>query len=69
MPTQIHDEPEPRFPEQKLPKPGLEQDLEPKPRYEAPNYRAAGKLEGKGADSSYITGVILPATGGKVVGG
>src|SRR5690606_438806 len=27
--------------------PGIEQDIEPRPRYEAPRYRAAGKLEGK----------------------
>ena len=47
MPPQIHDEPTPPFPEQKLPKPGIEKDLEPRPRYQAPRYRAAGKLEGK----------------------
>jgi NAD(P)-dependent dehydrogenase (short-subunit alcohol dehydrogenase family) len=47
MRPQIHDEPKPPFPEQKLPKPGLEKDLEPKPKYEAPRYRAASKLEGK----------------------
>ena len=47
MGTQIQGEPKPPFPKQKLPKPGLEQDLEPKPRFEAPRYRAAGKLEGK----------------------
>lgn len=38
-------QPRPPFPEQKLDKPGLEADLEPKPRYEAPTYKAAGKLE------------------------
>ena len=40
-------QPKPPFPEQHLKKPGLESDLEPRPRYEAPHYRAAGKLTGK----------------------
>lgn len=35
------------MPAQKLSKPGLESDLELKPRYEAPKYRPANKLEGK----------------------
>lgn len=43
------EQPKPPFPEQKLDKPGLETELEPRPRYHAPNYRAAGKLEGKRA--------------------
>jgi NAD(P)-dependent dehydrogenase (short-subunit alcohol dehydrogenase family) len=47
MGTQIQGEPKPPFPKQKLPKPGLEKDLEPKPKFEAPRYRAAGKLAGK----------------------
>ena len=42
-------QPKPPFPPQKLEKPGLEADLEPKPKYEAPSYRAANKLEGKRA--------------------
>ena len=42
-------EPKPPFPERKLPKPGIEADLEPKPRFEGSHYRAAGKLEGKAA--------------------
>lgn len=46
-------EPKPPFPERKLPKPGIEADLEPKPRFEGSHYRAAGKLEGK---SALITG-------------
>lgn len=37
------------FPEQHQRKPGLESKLDPKPRYEAEHYRAAGKLEGKAA--------------------
>jgi NAD(P)-dependent dehydrogenase (short-subunit alcohol dehydrogenase family) len=46
---QIESEPRTPFPEQKLPKPGLEADLRPQPRYHAPRYKAAGKLEGKAA--------------------
>jgi NAD(P)-dependent dehydrogenase (short-subunit alcohol dehydrogenase family) len=37
------------LPAQHLEKPGLESELEPKPQYEAPSYRAAGKLRGKAA--------------------
>jgi NAD(P)-dependent dehydrogenase (short-subunit alcohol dehydrogenase family) len=44
---QMQTEPKPPFPEQKLEKPGLESELQPKPRYKAPRYRPAGKLEGK----------------------
>ena len=43
------EQPKPPFPEQKLDKPGLETELEPRPRYEAARYRAASKLEGKRA--------------------
>src|ERR1043165_1626522 len=39
--------PRPPFGPQKIPPPGLESDLEPRPAYEAPAYKAAGKLEGK----------------------
>jgi NAD(P)-dependent dehydrogenase (short-subunit alcohol dehydrogenase family) len=35
------------YPEQHQDKPGIESKLRPRPRYEAPEYRAAGKLEGK----------------------
>jgi NAD(P)-dependent dehydrogenase (short-subunit alcohol dehydrogenase family) len=49
-------EPKPPFPQQHQPKPGTESALDPRPRYEARNYRPAGKLQGKiaivtGADS------------------
>jgi NAD(P)-dependent dehydrogenase (short-subunit alcohol dehydrogenase family) len=37
--------PEPPLPKQHLEKPGLERDLEPRPEYEAPEYRGSGKLE------------------------
>jgi NAD(P)-dependent dehydrogenase (short-subunit alcohol dehydrogenase family) len=48
--------PENPLPEQHLPKPGLESDLEPRPRYDAPAYRGADKLKDRvalitGADS------------------
>jgi NAD(P)-dependent dehydrogenase (short-subunit alcohol dehydrogenase family) len=51
MATQQHppEQPKPPFPAQHQEKPGLELELEPRPRYEAPAYRAAGKLEGKRA--------------------
>jgi len=44
---QIHDEPKPPFPKQHLEGTGEEAKLQPRPRYEAPRYKAAGKLEGK----------------------
>src|SRR5258706_11490498 len=44
---QIKAEPKPPFPRQKLRKPGIEADLEPRPKYRAARYKAAGKLEGK----------------------
>jgi NAD(P)-dependent dehydrogenase (short-subunit alcohol dehydrogenase family) len=39
--------PDPPFPEQHLDPPGLEAEMSPRPRYEAPQYRGSGKLEGK----------------------
>jgi NAD(P)-dependent dehydrogenase (short-subunit alcohol dehydrogenase family) len=39
--------PKPPFPRQKQEKPGRESELRPRPRYEAPEYRPAGKLDGK----------------------
>src|SRR4051812_7497348 len=44
---QIESEPTPPFPPQKLKKPGLEADMQERPRYEAPRYRPADKLKGK----------------------
>jgi NAD(P)-dependent dehydrogenase (short-subunit alcohol dehydrogenase family) len=38
---------EPPLPKQHLEKPGMESDLEPRPQYQAPEYRGSGKLEGK----------------------
>ncbi|MFB3915952.1 MAG: SDR family oxidoreductase [Terriglobales bacterium] len=40
-------EPAPPFPEQHQEKPGLEQQLQPRPHYHAPLYKPAGKLENK----------------------
>jgi NAD(P)-dependent dehydrogenase (short-subunit alcohol dehydrogenase family) len=40
-------EPRPPFPKQHQGSPGLESELEPRPRFEAGEYKAAGKLEGK----------------------
>jgi NAD(P)-dependent dehydrogenase (short-subunit alcohol dehydrogenase family) len=42
-------QPKPPFPPQKVPPPGLESELKSRPRYEAPAYKAAGKLIGKRA--------------------
>lgn len=41
------EQPKPPFPKQHQEKPGIESDLEPKPRYHAPEYKAAGKLKDK----------------------
>ena len=40
-------EPKPPFPEQHQEKPGIESELDPKPRYKAPHYKPAGKLRDK----------------------
>lgn len=39
--------PQPPYPPQHQEPPGLESKLEPRPHYEAPHYKAAGKLAGK----------------------
>src|SRR6476619_79876 len=44
---QMQQEPKPPFPKQKQSGVGLESKLDPKPRYQASKYKAAGKLEGK----------------------
>jgi len=46
-------EPAPPFPVQSITPPGIEAEMSPKPRYQAPVYRAAGKLQGAVA---FITG-------------
>ena len=42
----VRAQPKPPFPKQRQKKPGSEAELRPRPRYEAPQYRSAGKLEG-----------------------
>jgi NAD(P)-dependent dehydrogenase (short-subunit alcohol dehydrogenase family) len=42
-------EPKPPFPNQHQDSPGLESELQPRPRYEAAEYKPAGKLAGKAA--------------------
>ncbi len=56
--------PRPPFPPQHQPKPGIEEKMTPRPKYEAPAYREAGKLEGKraiitGGDSGIGRAVAL----------
>lgn len=46
MPSTVK-EPKPPFPPQHHEKPGIESDLDPKPRYRAPLYKGSGKLDGK----------------------
>ncbi len=50
---QMQSEPRPPFPAQHQRAPGLESELEPRPRFEARRYKPAGKLEGK---TALITG-------------
>lgn len=47
--NQMQNEPKPPFPGQRLKSPGLESEMKEKPRYKAPRYKPAGKLEGKRA--------------------
>jgi NAD(P)-dependent dehydrogenase (short-subunit alcohol dehydrogenase family) len=47
--TQIKSQPKPPFPRQHQKPPGLESKLKPAPKYQAPLYKAAGKLIGKKA--------------------
>lgn len=48
-----HEEPTPPLPRHHLDKPGLEADMQLKPRYQAQHYRGSGKLDGM---SVLITG-------------
>ncbi|HSL20850.1 MAG TPA: SDR family oxidoreductase [Vicinamibacterales bacterium] len=51
--TDLKEQPKPPFPKQHQEKPGIEADLEPRPRYRAEHYRGSGKLDGK---SALVTG-------------
>jgi NAD(P)-dependent dehydrogenase (short-subunit alcohol dehydrogenase family) len=43
----VKSEPKPPMPKQEQTRPGLDSEMSPKPRFEAPEYKAAGKLAGK----------------------
>lgn len=47
--TQTEQQPKSPQPPQHQEKPGIESRMQPRPRYQAPRYKAAGKLEGKTA--------------------
>lgn len=46
---QLQHEPQGAPPPQEQPKPGLESEMTPRPRHQAPLYRGSGKLQGKAA--------------------
>src|SRR5437762_1978441 len=49
MADNVTQQPKPPFPAQQQAKPGSEARMDPRPRYQAPHYRASGKLQGKAA--------------------
>jgi NAD(P)-dependent dehydrogenase (short-subunit alcohol dehydrogenase family) len=53
MAQAIQEQPKPPFPKQHQEKPGVEAELDPRPRYKAPTYKGSGKLDGK---TALITG-------------
>lgn len=56
--------PSPRFPKQRIPRPGREREMKPVPRHAAPGYHGSGKLKNKvalitGADSGIGRSVAI----------
>ncbi len=49
----MQNQPKPPFPKQEHERPGIESEIDPRPRYKAPLYRGSDKLEGK---TALITG-------------
>lgn len=47
MEVDMTQEPKPPFPSQSITPPGVEENMDPKPHYKAPEYKAAGKLTDK----------------------
>ena len=65
------EQPKPSFPKQHQEKPGIESELDPRPRYQAPRYRGSGKLEGEvalitGGDSGIGRAVLCARKGADV---
>ena len=59
-PPRVQEEPKSPMPAQHQEKPGLESEIEPKPRYEAPHYKGSGKLKDR---ASLVTGGGVPTAG------
>ena len=62
--SQIQNEPKPPFPKQQMKSPGVEAEMDLRPKFEAPLYKEAGKLKGKkalitGGDSGIGRAVAL----------
>src|SRR4051812_32600128 len=53
MPRTSERKPKPPFPKQYQNRPGAEHKLNPRPKFEAPNYKGSGKLDGR---TALITG-------------
>jgi len=60
----IIQQPKPPFPKQHQEKPGIESELDPKPRYRAPKYKPAAKLEGRELRQGLASRASRAARGG-----